>query len=246
MSGNPMSWRHLPLIRLARRFASDKPAIFFPFARLAGNTRLLDAQTELVVDGYPRSANSFTEAAFAYSQAQRGIRLATHVHSAAQIIRAVECGIPAVVLLRQPDQAVASMIQMTGMMDADLHFRDYCAFYRPLRGLGDGFVTVEFSQVFGRFDELVMAVNEHFGTDLSVPQMGEAFDRGVEEMRDTVSLERVGRTPNYSARQGQGELDLRKDRQDDLLAQVSARDDLASRREALALFEDFRARAEIA
>lgn len=208
-----MSLRTHKSVRDIRRVISRYPTLFFPVSQLTGNTRLVDDDTDLVVEGYPRSANSFTEAAFLHSQRELDITLATHSHAAAQVIRAVDKSIPAVVLIRHPDQAIASMMAISADGDAAQHFRDYVAFYRPLAHLRAAFVTVEFSQALSRFDDVVRAVNSKYGANLAVPVLDEHFDKGVERERDRVSQKRVGQVPTYSAGAGETYLQERRDRQ---------------------------------
>ena len=54
--------------------------------------------TDICIDGYPRSANSFTVRMFRKANPEAVI--AHHTHSVANIKKAIECGIPVVVLIR--------------------------------------------------------------------------------------------------------------------------------------------------
>lgn len=175
--------------------------MFFPLARLAGNKQLIENDTQLVVDGFPRSGNSFTEAAFLHSQAERGIVLKSHAHCPAQIIRAAELGVPAVLLIRDPDDVVASIIVAADVDRPEIHYRDYHAYYCALRGYEGTFVIATFDLVLSRFDHVVKAVNMRFGLHLSVPQLGDTFTYEVNAVRDGVSIAHTGRLANYEKRQ---------------------------------------------
>ncbi len=218
------------------------------------------ANTQLVVDGYPRSANSFAEAAFLYSQ-DFDLRMANHSHSAAQILRASERGVPCVVLLRQPEDAVASMMIMLATDDdnpefvtsdlaldaaqADMHLRDYAAFYEPIEKHSQAFVTAEFSQVFKRFDELVEIVNRKYALHLSVPENDDDFAEGVAITRDEISQARVGLTPNYSAGLGEEQIAARKALNSKLIADIKERNSPALQA-AQAVYRRMKAKAELA
>jgi len=72
---------------------------------------VVSKNTDCVIDGFPRSANSFAYAAFAGSQnVERPLRIATHTHSPAQIIQAVRWDIPTMVCVRNPKDAVRGLL----------------------------------------------------------------------------------------------------------------------------------------
>ncbi|KLI63734.1 hypothetical protein AAV99_08390 [Aurantiacibacter marinus] len=220
-----------------------RPALFFPFARLTGNRQLLDHDTELVVDGFPRSGNSFAEAAFLHSQRARGIALKSHAHSPAQILRAMDKGVAAVLLLRDPDDAVASMIAASGVDQPDIHYRDYCAYYRPLKGREAGFVITPFALLLERFDLVVQAINARFGMALDTPEVHDEFVQSVNSVRDRVSIARVGRAPNYSPHSEWGVAGNRAG-QAAILTRLGTLDGLPSRQAALKLHAYFAAHVD--
>lgn len=73
---------------------------------------IVDRESELVIEGFPRSGNSFALSAF--KQANPKLQqIATHVHAPSQVEVAVGYGIPCLVLLRNPDDAVHSLIALS-------------------------------------------------------------------------------------------------------------------------------------
>lgn len=237
-----MSLRTLRSIRRVRRVISVRPNLYFPLARLSGNRRLLRETADLVVDGFPRSANSYVEAAFAYSQSARRLTIATHSHAAAQILRSVEWGLPTVVLIRQPDEAVASMMEMQKGAQALDQFQDYTAFYRPLLPLIEKVVIAEFSTVISQFDKIVKRVNQKFATDLEVPQINDEFKAGVDQEVQRISWHRMGRIPPYSSSVSSHARAERRARQDRFIEDVRSSSDRElkrAREEALDLFSWF-------
>jgi hypothetical protein len=94
-------------------FASTRPALYFGLRRATGT---LDAlciapDTELVIEGYPRSANSTTVYGFLDRQPMP-VKVAHHKHHAAQLLRAVERSVPAVMLIREPCAASLSNLAL--------------------------------------------------------------------------------------------------------------------------------------
>ncbi|MEF8940976.1 MAG: hypothetical protein V5A22_14125, partial [Salinivenus sp.] len=69
----------------------------------------VDPATEFVLDGFQGSGNSFATVAFKSCQ-KTPVRIAHHLHAPAQIIQAVRWGIPTLVTLRSPADAVVSLV----------------------------------------------------------------------------------------------------------------------------------------
>ncbi|WP_436638024.1 hypothetical protein [Microbaculum sp. FT89] len=93
--------------------ASARPRLYFGLRRLTGtHDRLcVGRDTDIVIEGFPRSANSTTVTHFRLRQS-RPVAIAHHKHHAAQLIRAADWGIPAVALVRPPRDAVVSLLAM--------------------------------------------------------------------------------------------------------------------------------------
>ncbi|MCS3708344.1 hypothetical protein GGP62_003366 [Salinibacter ruber] len=69
--------------------------------------RLVDEQTDICIEGFPRSANSFAVGAFRRAQ-DDPVNIAHHNHVPAPVLRAARWGLPTVVLIRHPVDAVIS------------------------------------------------------------------------------------------------------------------------------------------
>lgn len=145
------------------------PTLFFSLYGLRAKTRRLRVRrtSSIVIEGFPRSANSFAVLAFARAQGATAaeLRIAHHLHVPAQVIRGIRLGIPAVVLLRDPLDAVSSLLIREPWRSMDGALFDYCAFYRTvLECPASGYVVGAFSEVTACFGSLVERVNERFGT----------------------------------------------------------------------------------
>jgi hypothetical protein len=141
--------------------------------------------------GYPRSANSFAVAAFRMAQ-RRAVRVAHHVHAPAQVIAAVRAGIPAMVLIREPEEAVLERMLVRPWLDVAQAVRAYLRFYRPLFRHRGSFVTGRFPDVTSDFGTVIRRVNERFDTSF---QEFRHLDTNVQACFDGMErdwLQRVG------------------------------------------------------
>ena len=150
LGGHPGLWR--PLVSLSR-WKRDR--------------LLVKSGTELVIEGFPRSANSFAVVAFLMSQS-RDVSVAHHLHSPAQIIWAVRRGIPAVLLIRDPLDAAVSMCIRHPYMTVAQTLNDWIRFHRFVLPHRDGLVVGLFEEVTGRCGRIFERANQRFGTEFGI------------------------------------------------------------------------------
>lgn len=147
--------RHPGLFRLAYRLAR-RPADV-----------LVAPDSDILIEGFPRSANSYAVWAFRLSNPQA--RIAHHVHSPAHVLLALRYGVPAVVLLRQPDAAIRSrLVRQPGLRTA-FALRSYTAFYEAILPHADELTVVRFETAVERFENVIAAVNARHGTGFKDP-----------------------------------------------------------------------------
>jgi hypothetical protein len=119
--------------------------------------------TSIVIDGFLRSGNTFSVAAFAISNG-RDLHIGRHLHGAPHLLRAVRLGLPTVALIREPGDAVASYLVRRPTLNPDDALLEYLDFYRTAWRARDGFVVGLFDQVVSDFGAIVSEVNRRFGT----------------------------------------------------------------------------------
>lgn len=141
--------------------------------------------TPVVIDGFPRSGNTFSVAAFWVANGV-DVPVGRHLHGAPHILRAVRLNIPTLVLIREPAQAVASYLVRRPALTPDDALVEYLDFYRTVWPVRDRFVVGVFETVVDDFGAVVRAVNRRFDTafvayDPTPENRARAFDL-VEEM----------------------------------------------------------------
>ena len=147
----------------AQTLVAQYPALTLPVARLRGRGVPFGPRTEIVIEGFPRSANSFAVAAFARAQGRKP-EIAHHVHAPAQVIAASRAGIAAIVLIRDPEDAVLEYVIKKPAITIGQALRGYVRFYAPLLRYRWGFVAGVFDEVTRDFGKTIRRVNERFGT----------------------------------------------------------------------------------
>lgn len=124
---------------------------------------LVGADTEIVIEGYPRCANTFSVVAFRQAQG-REVRVAHHLHAAAQILVAHKRRIPAILLIRDPVDAIVSLKIRHPELDDARCLRDYLSFYGALKDIAEYPVIADFADVTKHLDDVIREVNRRFDT----------------------------------------------------------------------------------
>ena len=123
--------------------------------------REITESTELVIDGYPGSANSYAVRLFKYIN-KKPVKLAHHLHSPAQIIQAISKKIPVIVTIREPRSAVLSVISRVPHVSISQALRRYIRFYNKLLPYTEYFVITDFKRTISEFNLVINEVNKRF------------------------------------------------------------------------------------
>jgi hypothetical protein len=124
---------------------------------------VVDSETELVIDGYTRSASTFAVYALQLAQ-DRPVRIAHHLHAPAQVIAAARMAVPALVLIREPEGAILSQLVREPKVDLRDALVAYSRFYSCLLPYLPSFVVADFEEVTRDFGAVTRRLNERFGT----------------------------------------------------------------------------------
>jgi hypothetical protein len=161
------------LVHLAWLYVHDWSSvtpIFLPTVRFCpalqepGDPRCwVSPTTEIVIEGYPRSGNTFAVVAFRLAQG-REIEIAHHLHAAAQIKRAARLDVPAIVLIREPSEAILSLVVRDPHASMRWALRSYIRFYSIVVPYLDKMVVAPFATVTSDLASIIRMVNTRYGT----------------------------------------------------------------------------------
>ena len=156
----------LKILRHKMRMLVDAcPVVYLSICKLNPKSRgmVINDKTELVIQGFPRSGNTFATAAFIISQGPE-IKIARHLHAPAQVIVGVKKKIPTLVLLRSPRDAVLSLIIREPHISLKQALKDYIHFYKSIIAYKHGYVIATFDEITQDFDIVIKKINSRFGT----------------------------------------------------------------------------------
>ena len=146
------------------------PRIFLPIARRRENykRRLVRPTTDIVIEGYTRCGNHPALLTFLVAQG-RPMDVAHHFHAPAPLMLAARWGVPALLLVRNPLEAVASAAMYFNMETPAPFLRSYINFHAPLVPYVDKLVVSDFPQTVGNFAAVLAEVNRKFNRQFTLP-----------------------------------------------------------------------------
>lgn len=151
----------------------------------ANRQHIVNTKSDIVIEGFPRCANTYSVVAFQLAQ-KKEVSIGHHLHIPAQIMRAKQLGIPAIMLIRRPQDAITSLKIRHPELDVRRALRDYLQFYRAMESISDYPVIADFDVVINSFGDIVAELNRRFDTDFIVPDSGDAFREQVFKKIDDI------------------------------------------------------------
>lgn len=145
--------------------------------------------TRICIEGFPRSANTFAGRLFYFANK---VPIGHHTHSISNVKLALRYGIPVLILIRNPIDAIASAC-IYRKRSIDEEVSSWISFYQYVERVKDRVVLADFELVISNFNSIIESVNSKFGTDFYLVEDLEAAEEQVfEDMRE------------YAARLGRG------------------------------------------
>lgn len=138
----------------------DALALHAGLAKTHASNHLCRPDTRLVVEGYPRSSNSFAVDMIAESAVGHLRRpdIAHHTHDVANLKIAQAYGIPKVILIREPEDAILSFHIYSNAPIAQCA-KKYADFYAEALELMENSAVIHFRDVTGDFRTVIERLN---------------------------------------------------------------------------------------
>jgi hypothetical protein len=152
--------------------------------------RIVRRDTQVVIEGFPRSANSFALSAFQSNNLN--ICYATHVHSNAQVVQACQWRIPTLLLLRESEDAVCADVSFyCELRQVDQHsipprlisqsLARYVSVQEGVQPVYPRFYVGHFPGVIHDFGSVMRGLSQYFGVSYNM------FDHATESASEIVS-----------------------------------------------------------
>lgn len=160
----------------------DTPVLSELYVRGRGRLRRrrIQPRTRLVLEAFPSSASTFCRQAMLLANPDlEPDDICSHTHAPRVVQRAVRRGLPCIVVVRDPQDAVSSLVQRFHGVEVETAFAYYTRYYGTLLPLTSAFVVAPFDIVTTDFASVVRACNERYGTTFAAPQEAGVSDDEV-------------------------------------------------------------------
>jgi hypothetical protein len=155
------------LLRHGKYLLGHDPLFLPVLLRLTplGLSRQITDKTDLIVEGFPRSGNTFTVFAL-QDVAQNQLRISSHVHHPSQVKLAVQRDLPTVLVIREPIGALASYLTYGRHGRPTDVFREYYAYYQELIPYADRVLILNFEEIISDMPAIIDRINGRFAMAL--------------------------------------------------------------------------------
>jgi hypothetical protein len=173
------------------------PILYYPYIWVKPGKAplILKNQVAFVIEGYPRSGNSFALEAFKFAQ-NCAVEVASHSHAPAQVKYAVGKGLPTLVLVRNPRDAVLSLVIRQPDKSIRQAIRHYISFYSSIWPCRFSYLVGTFEELNSDFGALIKRINKRYEVDFqpfvnSPENVSKCFAIIEENLRKKTGQEKV-------------------------------------------------------
>jgi len=133
----------------------------------------------MMIDGFPRSANSFALEGF-LMRAIGDCKISSHHHAPLAVFAAVKMKKPVLIVIRDPYQAIAAYSLYNGYLSLGYCIETYLSYYSRIEPLREFVCFASFDEVIQRLDVVIRRVNRRFSTNFSEKEF-DSDDHGCPE-----------------------------------------------------------------
>jgi len=144
---------------------------------ISNSDKMVSMQTDLCIDGFPHSGNTFfTRLAQHWNP---GCQIARHMHVPYQIKAAAAKQIPTLVLIREPADAIGSLLFKYDQLSPTIAVFYYYWFYRSLMQYRDSFIVVRFKDMVADPVSYFKTANQQFNARIVYHHYNEQVERSI-------------------------------------------------------------------
>jgi len=159
-------FRYSHTANVVRNKIFEHPWMFSRYISLRKKLKplLVSEKMDVVIEGFPRSGNTFAVAAFLFAQ-NKELRVARHTHAPAQIKLAIEYGVPIILLKRDPVSSITSLAIRDPLLHLDVAIQKYKWYYERVYYFKFNVVVVDFKELTSNYADAIRRLNVAYGTN---------------------------------------------------------------------------------
>lgn len=151
--------------------------------------KIIRPDSDCCIEGFQRSGSSFF--LFLFRKKNKKAKIAHHTHAAEQVIRAVKYKLPTIVLIREPEEVIASLLAWDEKLKVKVALKAYICFHKRLLPYAKDMFIVSFEDVTEKPVDIVKELNARFDTNFTSPSFTkgtlEIYKRRILSRNETIS-----------------------------------------------------------
>ena len=147
-----------------KRLIQSNYFLYYSMQKMTKYKKLLvNHKTDIVIEGFPRCANTF--AVVAFNNSNPNCNVAHHMHVIAQLKGALKYNKPCIVLIRNPVDAIKSYLVRHSKNSVKSVTENYLNFYEFVLKHKEYFIISDFDTSTTDFGKIIELVNNKFETN---------------------------------------------------------------------------------
>ncbi len=170
---------------LLAHYASAYPFLYTGISSMLSNRDdcYTSKRTEILIDGFPRCANTYSTYAFQIAQRDTPI-MAHHIHKQSQFIIADKYNIPSILLIREPIGCISSLIIRQPKYDINIVLSGYHFLYSSLLNYNN-YVVGNFENILSDYASIINQLNGKFGSSFIPYERNDENEKKVKHIVQT-------------------------------------------------------------
>ena len=147
--------------------------------------------TEITMDGFQRSGNSF--GTYLFINSNKDSKIAHHRHINTQIIYSAKNEVPVILFIRKPiDTIISTYFFEDHQVSIKTIIKSWIDFHKPLIKYKKNMVISNFEKTINNFDEVIIELNNKYNTDFKIPNLKKENYKDYNEHLKNLQIERFG------------------------------------------------------
>jgi hypothetical protein len=171
------------------------PRIVHIISKMKYPRTTFSSSTEITMDGFQRSGNSF--ATYQFMTKNKTLNIAHHRHINTQIIFSAQNKIPTIVFIRDPiDAIISAFFVQESAVPLEIIIRSWINFYEPILRYKNEIIISDFKNTINNFDQIIYQLNKKYDSNFLIPKIDKNTYENYSMYVEKLQIKNFGKLDN--------------------------------------------------